>query len=76
VYRDETGSVVGREKVADDADLDASDLRRLEYVVENRLDDEGAWPRQQWGLLVAFYTVDDEDRKVSLLSIHLMETRD
>src|SRR5277367_3686386 len=60
VYRDEAGSIVGREKVADDADLDESDLRRLEYVIENRLDDEGAWPRQQWGLLVAFYKVDEE----------------
>jgi hypothetical protein len=76
VYRDEAGSIVGREKVADDADLDESDLRRLEYVIENRLDDEGAWPRQQWGLLVAFYRVDEEDRKVSLLSIYLMETRE
>ena len=63
-------------KVADDADLDESDLRRLEYVIESRLDDEGARPRQQWGLLVAFYTVDDDDRRVSLQSIHLMETRD
>jgi hypothetical protein len=76
VYRDEVGSIVGREKVADDADFDESDLRRLEYVIENRLDDEGAWPRQQWGLLVAFYRVDEEDRKVSLLSIYLMETRE
>jgi hypothetical protein len=76
VYRDEAGSLIGREKVADDADLDESDLRRLEYVIENRLDDEGVRPRQQWGLLVAFYKVDDEDRRVSLLSIHLMVTRE
>jgi hypothetical protein len=76
VHRDEAGSAVGLERIADDADLDEDDLRRLEYVIENRLDVEDVWPRQQWGLLVTFYQVDDDDRKVSLLSIHLMVTRD
>jgi hypothetical protein len=75
VYRDEDGSIVGRQKVADDTELDESDLRRLEYVIENRLDDEIASPRRQWGLLVAFYKVDDDDRRVTMLSIHLMVTR-
>jgi hypothetical protein len=73
VYRDETGSIVGREKVADDADLDESDLRRLEYVIEDPLDDEEAKPRREWGWLVTFYKVDDDDRKVILTSIHLVE---
>jgi len=74
VYRDETGHVLWRDRVADDADLDESDLRRLEYVIEDRLDIEGAHPRRQWGLLVTFYRVDDDDRKVILISIHLVET--
>lgn len=73
VYRDEAGSIVGREKVADDADLDDSDLRRLEYVIQAPLDDDEAKPRRQWGWLVTFYTVDDDDRKVVLMSIHLVE---
>ena len=74
VYRDEAGSVVGREKVADDADLDDSDLRRLEYVIQVPLDDDEAAPHREWGWLVTFYMVDDDDRKVVLISIHLMET--
>lgn len=74
VYRDEAGSVVGREKVADDADLDDSDLRRLEYVIQVPLDDDEAAPHREWGSLVTFYTVDDDDRKVVLISIHLVET--
>lgn len=73
VYRDEAGSVVGREKVDDDADLDQSDLRRLEYVIQAPLDDDEAKPRRQWGWLVTFYKVDDDDRKVVLMSIHLVE---
>jgi hypothetical protein len=74
VYRDETAHVLWRDRVADDAELDESDLRRLEYVIEDRLDVEGAYPRLQWGLLVTFYRVDDDDRKVVLISIHLVET--
>jgi hypothetical protein len=74
VYRDEAGSVVGREKVANDADLDESDLRRLEYVIQVPLDDEGAKPGRQWGWLVTFYKVDDDDRRVILISVHLVES--
>jgi hypothetical protein len=73
VYRDEAGTVVGREKVADDVDLDEGDLRRLEYVIQVPLDDEGAKPRREWGWLVIFYKVDDDDRRVVLMSIHLVE---
>jgi len=74
VCRDETGHVLWRERVADDADLDESDLRRLEYVIEDPLDAESEKLRRQWGLLVTFYRVDDDDRKVILISIHLVET--
>ena len=74
VYRGEAGDVLWRDRVAADADLDESDFRRLEYVIEERLDIEDALPRRQWGLIVTFYQVDDEDRKVVLLSIHLMVT--
>jgi hypothetical protein len=73
VYRDQAGHVVGRERVADDADLDENDLSRLEYVIEDPLDDEEAKPRRQWGRLVTFYKVDDDDRRVVLMSIHLLE---
>ena len=47
MYRDEAGSVVGREKLDDDADLDESDLRRLEYIIQAALGDEEAKPRRQ-----------------------------
>ncbi len=63
-----------RDKVADDADLDESDLRRLEYVIEDLLDAEDEKLPRQWGLLVTFYRVDDDDRKVVLISMHLVET--
>jgi hypothetical protein len=73
VYRDEAGQVLWRDRVADDADLDENDLSRLEYVIEDPLDDEEAKSRRQWGTLVTFYNVDDDDRKVILISIHLVE---
>jgi hypothetical protein len=74
VYRDENGRVLWRDRITDDADLDESDLRRLEYVIEDLLDAVDEKLRRQWGLLVTFYRVDDDDRKVVLISIHLVET--
>ncbi len=76
VYRNEAGEVLWRDRVADDADLDENDSSRLEYVIEERLDVEGSVPREQWGLMVTFDSVDDDDRKVVLMSIHLLETRE
>jgi len=73
VYRDEAGQVLWRDRVAEDADLDESDLSRLEYVIEDLFDAEEAKPLRQWGSLVTFYKVDDDDQKVILVSIHLVE---
>jgi hypothetical protein len=73
VYRDEAGRVLWRDRVADDADLDDNDLGRLEYVIEDLLDTEEVSPRRHWGTLVTFYQVDDDDRKVLLISTHLVE---
>jgi hypothetical protein len=61
------------ESVADDTELDDNDSGRVEYVIEDPLDDDEARPPQRWGTLVTFYKVDDGDRKVVLLSIHLVE---
>jgi len=73
VYRGQAGQVLWRDRVADDADLDENDLSRLEYVLEDPLDDEEANSRRQWGTLFTFYQVDDDDRKVVLTGIHLVE---
>jgi hypothetical protein len=48
-------------------------LNRVEYVIEDPFEDEAAKSRRQWGTLFTFYKVDDGDRIVILMSIHLME---
>jgi hypothetical protein len=74
VYQDQAGQVLWRDRVADDAHLDEKDLSRIEYVIEDPFDDEDTRSRRQWGSLFTFYKVDDDDRKVILMSIHLVET--